>query len=428
MLKLHDYIRRFFSLSIKSLKSFFYLCTICLLLFVSYCKFVDIGAPGDASIYITAIPMNIGSGEISTIKVGGYNSNGTSLKNGIVIQLSTNFGTIDEKITISEGVAFGTFKSPANKSGIAEITARSGGAEEKTININVGAVALSKLIITANPQSLPENGGTSQITVSAFDLSLNPLKDVPVIITADSGNLQNGGKTLYTDLNGQVFDTLNTMIDTIVTAETPGLIVDSGGSSTNITAETTIKVEKAETVVSIFTYYPSAPKVGTIVYFNGSASEGTDLSYEWDFGDGRFGSGARSSHRYSKIGTYNVILAVTNSFGATKYSSSKPIPVSDALANLIITADPQTLPLGGGESEITVSVFNYDNEPLRGVPITFKTDKGSMLNGGKILYTDANGQVSDTLDTTETATITVNILESNTSTADDDTIEVEVKT
>jgi PKD repeat protein len=54
------------------------------------------------------------------------------------------------------------------------------------------------------------------------------------------------------------------------------------------------------------------------VLFNGSSSydlDGYIVSYEWDFGDGKTGSGEITYHKYCKVGTYDVKLNVTDDDG-----------------------------------------------------------------------------------------------------------------
>ena len=66
----------------------------------------------------------------------------------------------------------------------------------------------------------------------------------------------------------------------------------------------------------------SGPYQGTIniaVSFNGSGSNDNDgeiISYVWDYGDHRTGSGVFSSHTYDSPGTYTVTLTVTDDDGA----------------------------------------------------------------------------------------------------------------
>lgn len=68
-----------------------------------------------------------------------------------------------------------------------------------------------------------------------------------------------------------------------------------------------------------FTSSPTAPVVGQVVNFNArgsTASPGrTITSYVWDFGDGTSGSGAQTSHTYTRSGTFVVTLVVKDDSG-----------------------------------------------------------------------------------------------------------------
>ena len=57
-----------------------------------------------------------------------------------------------------------------------------------------------------------------------------------------------------------------------------------------------------------------------VVAFDGSGStdpDGTIASYAWDFGDGQQATGAKTSHTYTKGGTFTVTLTVKDNTGAT---------------------------------------------------------------------------------------------------------------
>jgi PKD repeat protein len=58
-------------------------------------------------------------------------------------------------------------------------------------------------------------------------------------------------------------------------------------------------------------------------------------SYEWDFGDGRYGTGRATSHRYSKAGHYTVTLTVENTQGTAL--SEKVIAVGSLTGDLLPT-------------------------------------------------------------------------------------------
>jgi PKD repeat protein len=62
------------------------------------------------------------------------------------------------------------------------------------------------------------------------------------------------------------------------------------------------------------------------VTFNGSGSSDPAAKitgWSWNFGDGRTGSGATTSHSYRYDSTYNVTLKVTDANGKTATTSQK---------------------------------------------------------------------------------------------------------
>ncbi|NIA09840.1 MAG: PKD domain-containing protein [Nitrospiraceae bacterium] len=78
----------------------------------------------------------------------------------------------------------------------------------------------------------------------------------------------------------------------------------------------------ADVPLAVITGLPSCSggKVGVPIEFNGEysrASDGYIVRYDWNFGDGTTGSGARVSHTYQQTGQYIVTLTVTDDAGAT---------------------------------------------------------------------------------------------------------------
>jgi len=75
-----------------------------------------------------------------------------------------------------------------------------------------------------------------------------------------------------------------------------------------------------------FLFSPTAPTAGSPVFFNASASvAGTGhriVSYRWNWGDGTpNSSGVTRSHTFAAIGTYVVVLTVTDEAGQTATTS-----------------------------------------------------------------------------------------------------------
>jgi PKD repeat protein len=87
--------------------------------------------------------------------------------------------------------------------------------------------------------------------------------------------------------------------------------------------------------------------VGETAIFNASKStdDGEIVSLEWNFGDGTSGNGAVVSHSYTKEGTYQVVLNVTDNDGlhnlatltvtARKQPTYVPIVASAVLTTII---------------------------------------------------------------------------------------------
>lgn len=93
------------------------------------------------------------------------------------------------------------------------------------------------------------------------------------------------------------------------------------------------------------------------VSFDATASfdpEDQDLTYEWDFGDGEFGSGPMPTHTYTNYGPMTVVrtatLIVTDVYGA-KDQDTMSITIYEGISGYGGGGDPDTDP-GGGDPEM----------------------------------------------------------------------------
>ncbi len=66
---------------------------------------------------------------------------------------------------------------------------------------------------------------------------------------------------------------------------------------------------------------------------NSKDSDGTIVSYAWNFGDGSIGTGVNPSYAYKAAGSYNVILTVTDNAGAQASSSPQQVTVQAPTVN-----------------------------------------------------------------------------------------------
>ena len=94
-------------------------------------------------------------------------------------------------------------------------------------------------------------------------------------------------------------------------------ISDAFGRSAQKSAN--IVVTAGVNPTAAFTSSPSDPLVNQAVNFNASGTRAapghTIKSYDWDFGDGVFGSGITTTHTYGLARSYVVVLTVTDDSG-----------------------------------------------------------------------------------------------------------------
>lgn len=135
-----------------------------------------------------------------------------------------------------------------------------------------------------------------------------------------------------------------------------------------VTDNTGVASQPATTVVEVthadptpaFTASTSQLKLG-VDASQSAAADGATLSYDWDFGDGKSGTGVTASHTYAASGTYTVTLQVTDSLGARASTTRKvavaevPVAAADAFDRSVPSGWGQadaggawTTPLGAG--------------------------------------------------------------------------------
>jgi PKD repeat protein len=86
-----------------------------------------------------------------------------------------------------------------------------------------------------------------------------------------------------------------------------------------------------DTAISGLTAVNSSPtRLTDATFFTATISAGSNVSYQWNFGDGQTGSGVTTTHSYTASGAYTAIVTATNSVGThaattTVYVAANPI-------------------------------------------------------------------------------------------------------
>jgi PKD repeat protein len=132
------------------------------------------------------------------------------------------------------------------------------------------------------------------------------------------------------------------------------VVTNERGLSNTVTQ--TVGVAAVANPTAVFSVSPDAPGVNQQMFVDGNASQAapgrTITRYDWNFGDGGFGSGVTESHRYSRPGNFTISLTVTDSAGKTGTATA-------------------TVSVDSGGADATVANFTISPTTIRAGQVTF---------------------------------------------------------
>ena len=236
---------------------------------------------------------------------------GTPVQNGTVITFTTTLGRIEPVDARTHNGQVRVRFISTGQSGVATITAFSGGASAKLENLRVGTAAAERVLLSATPAVLPPSGGTTEIAARVEDTTGAGLPGVPVTFTADQGSLGTG--TALTDSNGIAKTSLQATRTTIVTANVAG---KTATVTVNLSARTGVSITGPTT--------PVAAGIPVTFTVGVAAAPAIIRDVTVDFGDGQrssLGSLSASTpvqHVYTEEGTYRASATATDSSGFTE--------------------------------------------------------------------------------------------------------------
>jgi mucin-2 len=239
---------------------------------------------------------------------------GTPVQNGTLVSFTTTLGTIEPREARTQNGEVRVKFTAQGQSGLATITAYSGGASGKLENLKIGSAAAERVLVSATPQTLGPAGGAATISARVEDASGAGVAGVPVTFTSDAGSLSASSAT--TDASGVATVTLNTSRQSKVTANVAGKTADV---TVGLNPRTGITLTGPTTPVSA-----GVPATFTVAV--GSTANVRDVTI--DFGDGsRRSLGAISgsttiNHTYDEPGTYNVKATAIEASGFSEQVST----------------------------------------------------------------------------------------------------------
>ncbi len=109
-------------------------------------------------------------------------------------------------------------------------------------------------------------------------------------------------------------------------------LVTATNTATVLTATTTVTVTEVP-VAGLAAYNDGPTPIGEPTTLNATVSAGTNVSFTWDFGDGKVGHGATVQHTYAQIGTYTATVTAANDANDLSATTRVEVTARPAKAN-----------------------------------------------------------------------------------------------
>ena len=304
------------------------------------CDKVPLLAPTQSTITLTTSTTSVPINGVVEVSASVTEPSGTPVQNGTFVTFTSSFGTIEpQEARTTGGRATVQFKA-GTQSGKAQIGAFSGASRATQVEILVGGAAAAKVLMRADPQSVPATGGTTTVAATVLDGSGNALAGVPVTFTATAGQMV--PSQVVTDATGEARTTLSTPRTSTVTAT-------AGGQSGTVEVTAT---SPAVTITPPTTIEAGIPATFTIV--PGTAAGSNPLrSVTIDFGDGispvALGPVTGSTpvaKVYARSGVFTIRATVVDTAGITGTSTIVISVTAQAGISVTLTATPNPVSVG----------------------------------------------------------------------------------
>jgi PKD repeat protein len=282
---------------------------------VTACDKVPLTAPTESTITLFAAATSVSPNGSTDIVATVIEQAGTAVQNGTVVSFTTTLGRIEPAEARTQNGKVTVKLTADGRSGVAQVTAFSGGAASEKLELPIGSAAAETVTVRAEPARLSPGGGSSQIVALVRDLAGNPLSGASVAFSASAGTMSSG--VALTDGNGEARSTLTTSRETTVTAtvgaksgQATVSVDDALGLSVTVSPDPPIENQSAT-----FTIVVTAPAGGNLV-----------RTLQIKFGDGESrtlsiastGGTTTVAHTYRDDGTYTVSVTVTDTANNTQ--------------------------------------------------------------------------------------------------------------
>lgn len=307
-------------------------------LVLAACDKAPLTAPTDSEVVLFASSTVVALNGSVEITANVLEPGGIPVQNGTQVNFVTTLGVVEPAEARTQGGRATVRLNVGNTSGIARVSAYTGGASAEGLEVRVGASAVTRITLSPSRGALPPGGGTTEILAVVTDDESRRLSGVPVTFSADAGQLRDA--SVVTNQFGEARTTLTATRETTVTASVGAV---SQTLTIQVTSEPLITLNGPAT--SVGEGENAVFNVGVQVGANGDPIREATIN----FGDGDVQSlgsftGTRAvSHRYSRTGTYRVEVTVTDTGGVTARSATTVI-VEERAISVNILASPTSTP------------------------------------------------------------------------------------
>ena len=335
------------------------------------CESVPLVAPTQSTIRLVIADTSVPNGGSTPVTATVTEAGGIPVHDGTVVTFSTTLGAVyPPEAPTARGRASAIFTA-GSESGVADVLAYSGGAVSESVEITIGAAAVTSVRLTAQPGNLPPAGGAATLIATVLDGAQNPLPRVDVAFAASAGSLRD--RVVATDGSGEARTELATTTAAQVTA-----------SVGETSATVTISIDEP-TAISIRAA-PARPVAGQVVSFEVTLRNDARAirNAVIAFGDGRvleLGAAERltATHTYGAAGAYTVTVTATDVAGYAATSSIAVQVDPPPAIPVTVTANPAE-PVAGQAVTFTVEVLAPSDGPaIRDVTIDFGDESGTSL-------------------------------------------------
>lgn len=374
------------------------------------CDKAQLLAPTKSTITLSAPTRVLPAGGTTEVTAFVVEEAGTPVQNGTLVRFTASLGRLDPReVQTRNGIALTTFHA-MNTSGVARITAISGGAtggddDTNVLEITVGAAAVNTITLRANPGSVGPTGGAVELIATVVGENGRALEGIGVTFNADQGTLS--ATNVLTNASGEARTTLTTTQKATVSA-TAGTKTSSNvtvdlrsGPSVSITCAPASGTGNCAAVQASATNN-TATVLFTVKKVSGSSTLRTSTL---DFGDGssqalgNLGSDATITHTYtgpsdSNSRAYTATVQATDINGESASASTiviiTPKPTITPIS-VTITAESATATENGQRWTFTANVTGggdggTGNATIESYRWDFGDGKGAETSGSTVAH------------------------------------------